>query len=392
LLGASLFLGGVYVLTADPDDPVVRSGSAFELGSAREIHLLRRVDERAESVRMAKRDGIWWVTDPFEAEADPDVVFGVLDAVASVGAPDPLPAGDPADFGLAPPQVEATVTLADGSTRELILGRKAPVGVQTYIQRGSDVAVVDGHPGDLLAKRANEYRDHKIFRYAPGDVTRVRVASALGVLEATETAEGWFLTDYGPVDLDALDDWIVDLTRLRVDLFLDLDHETIDEPRFTVEVETPAGVQRLLVGRDTPYGPLVFFGDGLDGVVDPGLLAMLERGPTDVGRSSVFPFAPDRTARVEVVGERVVEPPFDLADPFVGMLRDAQYTYRRDPPAWTTVDATVIIEGPRGATLDVGPVDDEGFRPVRQQGSVTALRVPADELAPLFSGSEPPAP
>ncbi|MCA9572664.1 MAG: hypothetical protein KC656_32715, partial [Myxococcales bacterium] len=150
--------------------------------------------------------------------------------------------------------------------------------------------------------------------------------------------------------------------------------------------ETPAGTQRMQVGRDTPYGPLVLFGDGLDGVIEPGLLAMLERGPTDVGETTAFPWDPDAVVRVRISGAReaVLEPPWS-ASPAITALSSAQLVYRRDPPVWTGPELTVVLET-AGAEhpVEVGPVDAEGFRAVRDVLGGEPMRVPAEELEPLF--------
>lgn len=345
--------------------------------------------ERQDTIVLEKEDGIWRVREPFQADADVERVIGVLDAVRESERGLPVE-GSPEAFGLAPPQVVVDVTMDDGSNRRLALGNVAAVGWRTYaLAADGTVAAVRGKPGEELLRRPGEYRDHRIFRFRPEEVRRVMVESANGRLEATKSDAGWFLTGFGRVDLVELDAWITDLLTLRVELFLDLEHETVADPRYLVEVETADGVQSMRVGRDTPYGPLAFWGDGLDGVIDPPLLRMLDRGPTDVGVSDAFPFDPVDTVAIVMSGavERRIErgPDGWGEDPVAGAVRHAQLVYRATPPAWGAVELTVVLEGERTRTVEIGPVDADGFRPVRDTGGGAAMRVPADELEPLFA-------
>lgn len=384
--GIAAALAGIYLLApeAQPDGVVVHGG--FSLDQARTVRLERHVDDRQERVELEKSDGIWWVTTPFEAPADPDVVFGVLNAVSRARRGRPV-SGDPAGFGLDPAQVEVEVGLRNGAPIRLEVGDTAPVGLATYVRSPDGVAVVEGHPADELTKRVQEYRDHKVFRFEPGEVRRIAIQSFDGLLEARKSERGWYLDGYSRVDLDALDDWIMDMLRLRVDMFLDLDHTTIEGARFTVEVETETGVQRLQLGRDTPYGVLALYGDGLDGVLDPNLLVMLQRGPTDVGEATAFPFDPKTVTRIRLEGARelVLEPPWSVS-PVVTALTTAQFVYARDAPVWPSPELTVFLETADVVhPIDVGPVDGDGFRAVRDRLGGEAIRVPADELAPLFA-------
>ncbi len=385
LLGAGLVLAALaWVLPEGGRAEGLPVHRGFELGDARSLVLDRR---EGGQVRLEKRDGIWWVTAPFESQADPDLVFGVLDAIRGARWGRPV-RGELVQFGLEPPVVTAVVEVEGAEPVRLVLGDTAPVGLRTYARVDGEVLVVEGHPADLLTKPPREYRDHKVFRYDPGDVRRIAVQSPGGLLEAIKGEHGWYLTGFSRVDLDALDDWIVDLLRLRVDMFLELDEATIDDPRYRVEVETSGGVQRLQVGRETPYGTLVRYGDGVYGVIHPDVLAMLRRGPTDVGDPNVFPWDPDHVERVRLEGavERVLTPPWEPS-PLITALETAAFVYRRDPPTWTGAELTVYLEG--GGKIHpvaLGPIDAEGFRPVRDLLGGEAMRVPADEVAPLFAG------
>ena len=169
-------------------------------------------------------------------------------------------------------------------------------------------------------------------------------------------------------------------------MFLDLDHETIDDPKFVVEVHTGDSMQRLFVGKDTPYGTLALFKDGLDGVIHPELLKMLERGPTDIGSSKAFPFD-EQTLGVKLTGVRQGNLSLPLASQSAlrRALEASQLVYQRYPPAWTEAELVVHLKQPKRVdVIEVGPVDADGFRAVLNKAGGAPMRVPADELEALF--------
>ena len=369
--------------------------AGFSPADAVGLELVRNAGEQADRIVLAKREGKWDVAEPFQAPADVDRIFAVLQALGRLEKGVPVE-GPAADFGLEQPAVVAKVTLADGTTRALTFGNLAPVGYRSYMRAADgSVAAVAGNPSEELLKRVGEYRDHRVFHYAPGDVTRVAITSGYGVLEATKHDSGWFMTGFGRADLDDLDSWITEMLNLRVELFLDLEHEAIDDPLYRVEVQTPAGTEVLQVGRDTPYGKLVLFGDGLDGVIDHEILQMLERGPSDVGTSRAFPFDPTSDTEVQVTGVRTASWKQDDAGNWsfpagvLDVFTDAQVVFRLDPPAWTEPALVVTFLGQAGTRrVEIGPPDAEGFRAVRELPGAP-MRVPVDELQPLFDVNIP---
>lgn len=80
----------------------------------------------------------------------PEVEEGAADsgrlerAVTALLVPRPLSVlreVQPADFGLDPPMFQATLTLQDGSSRQIVIGRTAPTGDVAYVSRPGETAV-----------------------------------------------------------------------------------------------------------------------------------------------------------------------------------------------------------------------------------------------------------
>ncbi len=364
----------------------------LELSEARSIRIVRNADDRTGPIELSKREGMWFVDAPFEAPAEPGHIVDILDAVRESRRG--IPVEGPAErFGLAPPRAVLTVGMADGSERVLEVGDATPSDQRTYVfAKDRSVAAVFGLPAEPLMKRASEYRDHRIFDYDPSEVTRIMVRSGAGLLEATKNEHGWYLTGFSRADLDKLDTWIVQFTNLRVDLFTDLPEDVPSDPQMIIEVETPDGIQPMYLGRDTPYGPMVYFRGGLDGPMSPELLKAIPTVPTNIGVTDAFP-ALDDVERITLEGAREVTLVRDGdswsgapdAEAIPSALQLATLEYRPSPPASSQPELTVTLfePGREPAVFEIGPVE-QGYRAVLDTRGGGPVRVPADDLAALF--------
>lgn len=109
------------------------------------VHEIEVVDLQTELRVHARRDvEVGWVL------LEPDVEAGAADpgrlerAVTGLLAPRPLSVlreVEPADFGLDPPLYRAKLTLRDGSSRQIVIGRSAPTGDVAYVSRPGETAV-----------------------------------------------------------------------------------------------------------------------------------------------------------------------------------------------------------------------------------------------------------
>lgn len=159
------------------------------------------------SIRLARRDGTWAITEPRELEADPTTVENLLRATAEAELKrvvDETPA-DLAKFGLDPPAATIRIELADGTALPAIaVGGSTPIGFNAYARRGEEPAVLltSGAFQSGVKKDLEDLRDKTIVRFEDAKVTKLtlrRNGEAPIVLARAE--QGWRLE--APVDARA---------------------------------------------------------------------------------------------------------------------------------------------------------------------------------------------
>jgi len=379
---------------ADPDatEPVW----ALDGDSAVAVEIRRQQD----TVRLSKRDEVWWVDAPWAGVADPDTVHDLIDALVEVerGVPIEDP-GELAEYGLgSPPVAHVSVTLAGGEVLEAVFGDEAPVGYRTYaLSAAGGVVAVGGRPGRSLLAGASTFKDRRVFHFDPAAVRRVSIESAEGRLSVHGEKTQWWLEGFARADPNRVDDLVIGLLNIRIDEFLDLS-DTISEPAIVVEVElASAEVVEIKVGDPTPLGVLVEYPGGF-GTVFADSLKLLVQGPTDIGVSQAFPIDEDTvlgvslacaddvwTAKRDGPSWRVGGQEVPAAQDVVDALADAVVHYRREPvPPLGEVGCTVEIEAvDRTTTVDLGQVLDEDFRVAKDRAGGGTFLIPDVDLAVL---------
>jgi hypothetical protein len=124
--------------------------------------------------------GEWAFTRPLQTRAgrwSVDGLLGTLEGLRfdSVAAEQ---ATDVKRFGLAPPARTVTLTLADGSTKTLEIGARAPEGDNKHYARAAGrplVAVIPGAIVDDLAKGTSELRAKRLLEVATYEVQGIEV-------------------------------------------------------------------------------------------------------------------------------------------------------------------------------------------------------------------------
>lgn len=218
----------------------------------------------SEVVKLTREGDGWRILEPVKTRGDrgsieetvTSVVMAKMDReIAS--APSSL-----ADFGLAPPAADVTLTLKDGKSLALQLGAKNPTGVWVYA-RERDKPAVFVLPDSVLRDATRpiaDFRDKTVLAFDRGAVTGLDVVTRDETL-AVEAADAgkWKLTR--PVALaaeaDVVSDFLDKLGSARVKEFVaeappSLAPYGLDRP-VRVDVHTGRDKDRatktLLVGR-----------------------------------------------------------------------------------------------------------------------------------------------
>jgi len=94
--------------------------------------------------RVAVQHGAegWRVTQPSEGEADEARLIGLTSSLSGLKYTRALAdIGNLNDFGLQPPQAQATLVFSDGLTIDLTIGITNPMGTSRYVQKAGDPKV-----------------------------------------------------------------------------------------------------------------------------------------------------------------------------------------------------------------------------------------------------------
>jgi hypothetical protein len=208
-----------------PFDLRDKSALTFERDKAGAMEIV--TGER--TIRFAKSNGEWQITEPDGSRADAAAIEGLLARVSSLQMKT-LEAAEPADlkpYGLDTPA--ATLRIGAGpSQATLLLGAAAGEG-DVYAKDASKppVFTVESSFLDDLKKDAGEYRQKDLFDARAFNTTRVQVArgGATTVFEKTkgqDGTDGWRQTAPAAKDVDAakMDALLSALTSARAEAFV----------------------------------------------------------------------------------------------------------------------------------------------------------------------------
>ncbi len=386
---------GPEVTTVDPEATEV-VWPALDPDEVERVVVVRAHD----SLELERRPEGWWLVGPEVDRADAEGVRELLDDLREIqrGIPVQGAAERAAEFGLGdPPDARVIVTLSDGMTQQADVGIAVPVGYRTYARsEAGEVVAVNGDANETLQRRAAAYRDHRVFRFDPARVRRVRISGPAGVLEVHGQGVQWWLEGHGRADPHRVDDLVMGLLDLRFDVVLGLD-EAGPEPTYTVSVTAEGGdVFSVRTGTETPMGVLTATSDARVGAVFAESLALLGQGPRDIADPAAIPLDLQQDDRVELHrGGTVFQatrngPTWSSADLDDGATWVALQALSevpsvvRSPPPDAPVAATWVLQVERQGRppriVRVGQRVEGEFRTVQDDGGGLPYRVVAADL------------
>jgi len=201
-------------------------------------------------------DGKWRLTKPFEAEADQREVQSLIATVGDIRftrvVEDQAP--NMAEFGLAHPNVDITLTLPDRSER-LLIGDDGPMPSTIYLQKDGDPRVVLAQQWikGSLTRTAFDFRTKIILPIDHDKVDQVDLEFPKQHFLITKQDKQWQLKKpkEAPADEDALNTLTLMLQNLRATYFIDPgpDHDKtlkgLKKPLVTVTMqETDNGAKK----------------------------------------------------------------------------------------------------------------------------------------------------
>ena len=215
---------------------------------------------------LTLRDGLWWVTQPLDAPADPLVTQGFLDQIRSMRVTDAVATGDLAGFGLSPPLLELTIRSSDGQERWAV-GPKAPLGSGHYLTRvdgpatdDREVNIVTKVPFDTLTEPGAHLVNLDLFEAGAGSIDTIKYETGDGPIRWLRKGSSWYVETAKQrvrADSQEVEAWLDRLASARAVAAIELpeDGGLRSGPTFTI---THGADETIYIG-----GPRV----GLGGVV-----------------------------------------------------------------------------------------------------------------------------
>ena len=278
------------------------------------------LDSSKGKVELAKSGDAWKITAPRETGADSVTIDGFLGSLEDAQVTKSLDEtpSDLAPFGLAEPETTVVLTLADGGTRKVAFGKKAPIGGSAYARRGDEPKVLLVPDGVRTAaqKGLDDLRDRTVLTFADADVTQITISGVEGEpIVLRKDGNDWTMVSPATVKADAAQvrSLLASLRALRATGFVDDAGSPPDAkyqlspPRVTVElVVGPSGEKKtLLVGgaTDDPAKKEIYAqaapGDTVY-VVGSHLYSTVAKRALDFRDKTVLAFDKDKVQRVVV--------------------------------------------------------------------------------------------
>jgi hypothetical protein len=273
-----------------------------------------------DKLSFVREDGGWKLTAPAHAGVDAITLGQLTSKLASLEAleyVDDKPAAQDLrmKYGLARPDVTATLTLEDGKSRTLELG-KARGKEPGFYARLADperpaVFAVDSDVRNLLTRDSLAYLPLEIWQLFPGDLTALAVARK-GESEYRLARKGPDWRIAAPFDAPAMKDVVQkmtdELTALRADSYKthearDLTAFGLNEPKLTATLTTNDGKKHtLLVGKETAEGAATRFAKRADNpavfVIGPAVVTVTDKGALDLLDRTLLQVEPDAIERI----------------------------------------------------------------------------------------------
>ncbi len=224
------------------------------------------VSSGGQEVRLERREGVWFLTEPLEFPADENTVSGMASALSQIASEGTIEEPQAAEvYGLGEGAVGVRFETAEGA-HTLRLGGKTPVDYNTYAGVDDDPTVytVPSYRAGSFERPLLDLRERRVLRFDREAAERIDARWPGGRVVLEKRDESWHLTSPLETDADAqtVDDLLANLTFLRADGFVDDpdpgDESGFEEPAFELSVWTRAGEDaelaesRLVIGAAMP--------------------------------------------------------------------------------------------------------------------------------------------
>jgi hypothetical protein len=215
-------------------------------GSALDVARLE-VERGRGRLSLAKKNGVWWLEQPFTDLADADFVGRLTGELTGLRALEFLGAADQenlAGLGLAPPLYRVTLSEAKGPGTTVDFGATRSDGNSLDARRETQVFSIPNTVLEDLSKEAVAFREPHLVRFDRVFVGELEGTFAHGHFVLTHKDAAWNLSGGGALLASAADDLVTALLDLKSRSFLEESEAkalAAREPAATVTVKLSEG-------------------------------------------------------------------------------------------------------------------------------------------------------
>jgi len=215
-------------------------------GSALDVARLE-VERGRGRLSLGKKNGVWWLQQPFSDLADADFVgrlTGELTGLRALEFLGPADQENLAALGLAPPLYRVTLSDAKGPGTTVDFGATRSDGNSLDARRETQVFSVSNTVLEDLSQEAVAFREPRLVRFDRLSVAELEGTFAHDRFALTRKDAGWNLSGGGPLLASAADDLVTALLDLKSRSFQEESEAkalATREPAATVAVKLSEG-------------------------------------------------------------------------------------------------------------------------------------------------------
>lgn len=152
---------------------------------------------RDEHLSAERRGDQWWLLDPYEDRANPELIHAILRMASELTIIETMGGGElrGSESGLGSRAIDLELDLADGRTLAVTVGQAGPYTESVYVRfdpfddNREIIALADGNLRDPLRIPVGDWRDPVLLDFDPAAVIGLRLQTGSGEMVATRPPE-----------------------------------------------------------------------------------------------------------------------------------------------------------------------------------------------------------
>jgi hypothetical protein len=281
LLIVAALLAGVYVIVKDKksdSEPAADKNTIkiFDLDTDKMVEMT--IDNGQDKLVFAKKTvkeddnekKIWEILSPKDLKIDESKVSSIATNISSLVAEKIIEeeAGDISIYGLDKP-VLISVKMDDGTLKTLEIGNETPTksGYYVKVKDEKKVYTIGSYIGKNLKVGKNDVKARDLFSIKPEEITEFSLERGESlVFKAKKSGDfDWIMTSpiQGNVNISAISPMLEAVSQTSAVNFIEENPSNLEQygllnPSYCLEFHTPAGREKLLLGKEKERGVEIY--------------------------------------------------------------------------------------------------------------------------------------